>query len=128
MSKQQSMEFIAGYIFNKIDKQLHENFLYDTVAEFDGMATIPKVWFGLKCSKQDSVDLIYSDKTYFIEKLTACVEEYFPTARIKKLTIEPVNQYIRFSYTFVKHFVKKKMTVNEIEKELGYKIEIVGDN
>lgn len=127
MSKQQSMEFIAGFIFNKIEKQLHENFIRATAHEFDGMATVPKVWFGLNCSRSHLVDLNYSDKQYFIEKITSCVHEYFPAAEIKNLEIAPVQQYIRFNYTFTKR-TPKKMTVSEIEKELGYKVEIVSES
>ena len=51
----------------------------------------------------------------------------FPKLNIEIVRIIPERQYIRFDYTASKKEERRKMTVAEVEEQLGYKIEIISD-
>ena len=67
------------------------------------------------------------DKMYIKKKVEDALNDLLPQFETTIIKIVPDAQYIRFDYTVVKKVTVKKMTVEQIEKELGYKVEIVSE-
>ena len=81
----------------------------------------------MPCYSKLTNDITGDEKFWLKEKLGRLMEDVFPKFEITITKIVPDAQYIRFDYNVVKKAPVKKMTVEQIEKELGYKIEIVSD-
>ena len=130
MMRKQTCEFIAGCVFTKMEATICKE-LKRIPATADvntgNCELIPKIWFGLPCYSKLTNDITVDEKFWLKEKLGRLMEDVFPKFEITITNIVPDAQYIRFDYNVVKKAPVKKITVEQIEKELGYKIEIVSD-
>lgn len=122
--KTQTHEFIKGYVFAHI----HDDFLHSLVThgpdrEVIGKLKVPKVWYGLRCSKCTDESIPESVICEHRAKLTSTFKDLAPKHKIN-IKIYPYLQYIMFEYTIQKDVVKK-MTVAEIEEALGHPVEII---
>lgn len=118
------LSFIAGYLFCEMDKHLFKTVFKESsdVKLINNSLKIPKIWFGLKSQFYDISDLDKHDLKAILEK---SMNEMYPDWITTVTSVIPEKQYIKFEYTINNKQEKvKKMTVAEIEKELGYKIEI----
>ena len=124
MMKQQSSDFIEGYVFSKIERNLSILLKQNKVYNVTFNTSIPKIWFGLPCSQNNDVDLPNKIKEWYIEDLTKLFNAIVPDKTLQ-MDIYPELQYIVFSYKIADKV--KKMTKEEIENALGYKIEIISE-
>ena len=129
--KKQSRDFIIGYVFNRMEtsvfKELKKIPATSDVA-IGECEFIPKIWFGLSCSQDVRNDINGCEKHQLKVELEKLMTDILPKYETTVVRIVPDAQYIRFDYNVISKPTVKKMTVEEIEKELGYKIEIVSDN
>lgn len=130
MMKKQTYEFIAGCVFTKMEATICKE-LKRIPATADvnigNCELIPKIWFGLSSSSNHTNDITGNEKYWLKEKLEMLMEDLLPKFDTTVIKIVPDAQYIRFDYNVVKKAPVKKMTVEQIEKELGYKVEIVSE-
>lgn len=123
--KEQTLEFNIGYAFAALDRAFIK--CVDEKLDFDfGKVLIPKVWFGYKYWSALEEDILNHIKRDIYTRLYGIFEDIAPKWEVG-LKIDQYKQYIRINYTFAKKEEPKKMTVNEIEKALGYKVEIVSE-
>ena len=118
----QSLDFICGVLHESMMKAVCQT--NSTFEHIGASCLIPKVWFGLPCSKSEDVTLDDCTQRHFNCKLVKMSEELFSNKRVTWY-FRPFKQYIEVKYDIEKS--PKKMTVAEIEKELGYRIEIVSE-
>lgn len=125
-----SDEFIEGYIFSKIEKTIIQGFL-DHDDRIITAVTVPKSWFGLtRALKRKD----YTIPEHQVSKLRLELADALSGFNTDKrryeydISIFPDEQYIRFVFEGTYIEPVKEMTIAEIEKELGYRIKIVGDN
>lgn len=122
MMQKQTDEFIAGFIFNKAEETIVKSGLSSESIEFS--VTIPKIWFGFGTYNphwpltEKQFESLSSMKEIIIKAIIQLTNSKY---QITVATIDE-NQYLKFNFSLNK---PKKMTVKEIEKALGYKIEIV---
>lgn len=126
MMKAQTLEFNIGYAFAKIDKKLFDYIKGGCKGILIGEVSIPKIWFGLSCSTMSNVDISLSEKEEIGVRLYDIFENANPHFYLC-INIRPDKQYITIDYVITRKEHPKKMTVNEIEKALGYKVEIVSE-
>ena len=123
-----SHDFIEGYIFGKIEKKIIEAFINKDRNILCGV-TVPKSWFGLRATKRSDVTLPEHEISKLRLELRDTVNSYNTNKRSYEydINIFPEEQYIRF--VFVGNHVEpvKEMTIEQIEKELGYKIKVVSE-
>jgi hypothetical protein len=113
-----SINFIIGYTFGKI-QQFWLGMCFKN-HQFDGsVVVVPKSWFGLfeDCSEPYR-KIIQNVETLFND----LVNNYNISFDIKE-----TDNDVGFHYIIRKLPDVKKMTVADIEKELGYKIEIISE-
>ena len=128
MMKEQSLDFIVGYVFARMDNSIYKHMW--TECRKDPLVesfSVPKIWFGLSSCHSYTNDIIGSKKYELIQKLTDTLNALYPKLETVCERIVPEKQYIRFDFRVKYRETIKKMTVSEIEEVLGYKIEIVGD-
>ena len=122
------MKFIQGYIFGKIEKDILNGFI-NKEKEIHSSVYVPKAWFGLRAVTDITVTLTVIQREAYKLELLDVLESYNTNQRKYKyeITIRPDKQYIKFD--FHGYYVEpvKEMTIEQIEKELGYKIKVVGD-
>jgi hypothetical protein len=126
--KEQSLEFIIGYVFSKIEKKVYETHINKLPKTEAIEISIPKTWFGLRAIKDKNEDIDCFAKCILITSIKQLCLAY-NTEKSKydfTMTIEPDEQYILITIEG-KRTSPKEMTVAEIEKELGYKIKIVNE-
>ena len=127
--KEQPLDFIAGYVFARVDKAIFKHFwTYEHKNELIVSIDVPKTWFGLTSCASVTNDIIGVKKYELIQKLTDTLNSLYPKLDSVCERITPENQYLKFHFKVKYREQVKKMTVEEIEKALGYKIEIVSDN
>ena len=133
MMKQQSPEFLLGYLFSEIERKIIKDI---TGRDNSGLprkpdtytAQIPLLWFGI--TRPDSsyhntpmvmlnVECICDDLT---KKLDDTLSDVFTKRKIQTVFFRD-RQYIKFVTTTVED--RRKLTVSQIENLLGYKITIV---
>lgn len=127
MNKFTSTDFNAGFIYAKIDKAMGE-VLRDTLSCLDGTVTVPRVQMlpCISCGSVTELDIIEATHKQVCEQFENVFgKTYNLTLGIKE---SPKHQYI-VTYFKVekKEPEKKEMTIEQIEKELGYKIKVVGN-
>ena len=130
MMTKQSPDFIAGYVFSKVEtriKHAHVNNVERMPAVF---VSVPKIWFGLRPTTDKSENLSPLVELNLLTSLYTLCQAYNSKQSEYRfhISIEPEEQYIQFAIEAVRTFAVKEMTVADIEKELGYKIKIVGEN
>lgn len=126
MMQKQSLDFIVGYLFKSMDNSIfkHFNCHKSTLVESH---SVPKIWFGLSSCSSFTNDITEDKKYELIQKLQDVLNDLYPKFNTICERVVPEQQYIRFDFKVTPIPEVKKMTVEEIEKELGYKIEIVSD-
>ncbi len=133
MMKQQSPEFLLGYLFSEIERKIIKDI---TGRDNSGLprkpdtytAQIPLLWFGIKNPNSSyhttpmvmlNVELMCEDLT---KKLDETLSDVFTKRKIHTVVFRD-RQYMRFVTTAVED--RRKLTVSQIENILGYKITIV---
>ena len=130
MMTKQSLDFIAGYVFSKVEgriKHAHVNNVERMPAVF---VSVPKIWFGLRPITDKSESLTPMVELNLLSSLYELCRAYNSKQSEYgfHISIEPEEQYIQFTIEAVRTSAIKEMTIADIEKELGYKIKIVGEN
>lgn len=128
MMKPQSLDFIVGYVFAKMDRSIFKQFgNNDTKETLVESITVPKIWFGLSSCQQVTNDIKGDEKYLLRENICEALNSIYPRLETICERIIPEKCYIRFDFEVKYKEVVKKMTVTEIESILGHKIEIIGD-
>ena len=132
MTRVKSSDFIAGYCYKSIEYATAKGTnAFKEIPDdgFVGDAVFPKVWVGGK-HDEDVENAAFSNKMEDVmQQLTdtfvATYGKHFQLlARWEEYAFGRAN--IAINYRILKQ-EPKKMTVTEIEKALGYKIEIVSE-
>ena len=126
MDKKKSLDFITGYVYSKIEKKIFNAYMHKLSKIEPIYISIPKIWFGLRPIRDKAEDVGCFDRSVLITSIKQLCLAY-NTEKSKydfNLSMEPDKQYILITIEG-KRTSPKKMTIAEIEKELGYKIEII---
>lgn len=124
MMQKQSKDFIIGYVFSRMVNKIVP--LLSTTNIIEGKVQVPKIWFGLSCSK--SLDnTIYDCASYTCPIVKTLHDLYPKVLNYFSVNLYPQEQYMIFEFKAMKEEPKKKMTIKDIEKELGYKIELISE-
>ena len=126
MMQEQSIPFIVGYLFSKMDTSIFKYFNVHKRNLIDSQL-VPKIWFGLSSCSSVTNDIKGELKYQMKTLLEKTLKDLYPKFETTVIRIVPEKQYIRFDFDVKPIPEVKKMTVEEIEKVLGYKIEIVSD-
>lgn len=135
MMKQQSPEFLLGYLFSVIERKIVKDV---TGRDNSGLprkpdtyaAQIPLLWFGITRPNSSyhntpmvmlNVECICDD---LAKKLDETLSDVFTKRKIQTVFFRD-NQYMRFVTTAVED--RRKLTVSQIEDLLGYKVTIVSE-
>ena len=128
MMQKQSLDFIVGYVFCKMDKSIYKHFhTYEHKSTLVESHCVPKIWFGLSSCSSITNDVTGDKKYELIQNLQGTLNALYPKFNTICERIVPENQYLRFDFKVTPIPEVKKMTIEEIEKALGYRIEIVSD-
>ena len=121
-------DFILGYIWGRVEKTILQHFI-NKDKEIHTSVCVPKAWFGLRPVQSISETLSLVTKEQYKRELQDVLNGYNTSERWYKydLTIRPQLQYIVFAFHGYYQEPVKEMTIAEIEKELGYKIKVIGD-
>ena len=133
ITKVKSSDFIAGYCYKSIEYSTAKGTnAFKDIPE-DGFASdvvFPKVWVGGK-PKEDISNTCFRLK---MEDVMQSITDAFVSTFGSKLQLiaswteyKDANNHISINYRVVKQ-LPKRMTVAEIEKKLGYKIEIISED
>ena len=133
MNKVKPSDFIAGYCYKTIEYSTAKGtHAFNDIPE-EGFASdliFPTAWIRGK-SKDDISDVCFRAK---MEDVMQSLTDTFVSTFGSKLQFVGFwteysynNNHVAINYRVVKQ-VPKKMTVSEIEKKLGYKIEIVSED
>lgn len=130
MMEKQSLDFIKGYVFSKVEGRIKHAHVNKVERMPPVYVHVPKSWFGLRPIKSELEDLIPSVRFDLLASLGKLCEAYNSEQSVYAfyIAVEPDEQYIQFTIEGVRMSAVKEMTVADIEKELGYKIKIVGEN
>lgn len=136
MMKQQSPEFLLGYLFSEIERKIIKDMKDITGRDTSGLsdksdtctAQIPLIWFGI--TRPNS--RYQTDPTVMLniecacddiaKKLDETLSDIFTKRKIHTVFFRD-KQYMKFVTTAVED--RRKLTVSQIENLLGYKIAIV---
>ncbi len=127
MMTAKSIDFITGYVFSKIDRSIFKHTTAKGFNTFEDSQVVPKIWFGLKCTSNHTNDITGDVKYEMKFALEQAINDLYPKWETTVVSIVPERQYIRFDYIVRRREEAKKMTIAEIEKELGYKVEIISE-
>ena len=124
-----SHEFIEGYIFSEAESTLLEAFAKKK-EKFSKTVTVPKSWFGLRATAQEYIMLPEHEQSKLRLELKEILCQMNSTIRAYEyeITFSPYLQYVRINIEGTYIQPVRKMTLEQVEEELGYKIEIVGEN
>lgn len=125
MMQKQSKDFIIGYVFSRMEDKITP-LLSTNIYTIEGKVQVPKVWFGLPCSK-DPDNTIYDCTSYTCPIVKTLHNLYLKVLTYFSVNLYPQGQYMIFEFKAMKEEPKKKMTFKQIEKELGYKIELISE-
>ena len=135
VDKAMTVDFIAGYIYRAIQyagsKETKGFKEFVTDGGFVGEVVVPKVWI---CGYHNQTAELLGFRTkvkLVLESLQRAFSVMYAADNIKLIinwedTYRPADNHLFISYRVYKDS-PKKMTVSEIEKKLGYKIEIVSE-
>ena len=126
MMKEQSIPFIVGYLFSKVDMSIYKHFNAHKRNLIDSQL-VPKIWFGLSSCSSVTNDIKGELKYQMKMLLEKTLKDLYPKFETTVIRIVPEKHYIRFDFNVKPIPEVKKVTIEEIEKALGYKIEIVSD-
>ena len=133
MMKQQSPEFLLGYLFSEIERKIIKDI---TGRDNSGLprkpdtydAQIPLLWFGITRpnSSYHTTPMVMLNVELMCEELAKKLDETLADVFTKRKIHTVVfrdRQYMRFVTTAIED--RRKLTVSQIENMLGYKITIV---
>lgn len=123
--KKKTNEWIEGYVYGKSESKILEGRM-NKDKEFMTSVCVPKVWFGLREYKSNTNTLSDEHIGELKYYLTQTLKTH-DTVNDYTIDISPFEQYMRFVITGTRPEPVKEMTIAEIEKELGYKIKVIGD-
>lgn len=126
MMTKQPLPFIVGYLFKCMDTSIYKHFNCHKSVLVESHC-VPKIWFGLSSCSSITNDITGDYKYQLKVTLQKVLGDSYPKFETVCERIVPEKQYIRFDFKVTPIPEVKKMTVEEIEKALGYKIEIVSD-
>lgn len=125
--KKKTNEWIEGYVFGRLERYIIESLMHKE-KEFTTAVSVPKVWFGLREYRSTTNTLSDEQIREFQHELNQTLCNYNPNKTYDfTVDIFPDESYMRFVITGVRKDPVKEMTIAEIEKELGYKIKVIGD-
>lgn len=119
MMKEQSLEFIIGYVFSKIEKKVYEAHINKLPKTEAIEISIPKTWFGLRAIKDKNEDIDCFAKCVLITSIKQLCLAY-NTEKSKydfSLDVEPDEQYIIITIEG-KRTSPKEMTVARNRKRI----------
>ena len=117
-TEHKSINFIIGYALGKI-QQFWLNMQSNNYVHDGSVVAIPKLWL----LKDEDLDKNLFIILNMVPRLfNEIVPNYYFAAQIKD-----IDYYYELHYIISKLPDVKKMTVSDIEKELGYKIEIISE-
>lgn len=132
MMKQQSPEFLLGYLFNEIERKIIKDI---TGRDNPGLphkpdtysAQIPLWWFGITRPTSNHISpMVMLNVECMCEELAKKLDEtladVFTKRKIQTVVFRD-GQFMRFVTTAIED--RRKLTVSQIEDLLGYKITIV---
>lgn len=130
MMKQQSPEFLLGYLFSEIERKIIKDMIsrgpvYGHCPSDTYTAKIPLLWFGVKY--RNCTQSIRANVTTLAEELCEKLDETLVdifTNRLFHTTVSIDKQYVVFLTTSMVED-RHKLTVSQIENLLGYKIAII---
>ena len=127
MMQKQSKDFIIGYVFSRMEDKITPLLSANiNINIIEGKVQVPKVWFGLPCSK--SLDNTIYDCTSYTCPIVKTLHDLYPKVLTYFLVnLYPQEQYMIFDFKAMKEEPKKKMTLKQIEEKLGYKIELISE-
>lgn len=122
MMKQQTPDFILGYLFNSVERKIVKAKLSTDKFPYPVTESIPLLWFGTRRSDPPASVLILADE--LCKRLDATLSDVFTKY---SLTTEVVRdqQYFTFITTIEN---RRNLTVSQIEKLLGFKINIIEED
>lgn len=122
----ESTDFNAGVIYNKLERNVVEMIKNKNITASGCGVTLPKIQVmpGILLNDITEEAIINTTAKTAIKHIMAVYGKSFYVSFEK---YEANKQYITFSFEVRRKEVYKEMTVAEIEKELGYKIKVVGD-
>ena len=126
--KKKTNEWIEGYVFGRLERYIIESLMHRE-KEFTTAVSVPKVWFGLREYRSTTNTLADEQIREFQRELNQTLCNYNTNKTIYDYTVDifPDESYMRFVIVGVRREPIKEMTIAEIEKELGYKIKVIGD-
>lgn len=118
ITEYKSINFIIGYILGQIQQFWIGMHAGDH--PFDGSVVIvPQSWLG-------SVEDVPAASYEIIKNIEQLFNDLVDRCSIS-LNTKVIDHYVEFHYVITRLPDVKRMTVSDIEKELGYKIEIISE-
>ena len=129
MMTKQSKDWILGYVYSRLEKYIIEGHMKKLDNIDNHVVSVPKHWFGLRATKSDVVTLSEEERRDYIERLNdlCCALNTELGSYLFSIAVRPSQQYMEFAMAATRLPQVKEMTIAEIEKELGYKIKVIGD-
>ena len=123
-----SHDFIEGYIFSEVESSLIGAF-HGKEQRWNRTVTIPKSWFGLRAIQNELVMLPEHEQSKLRLEIKDILSQMNNNLRSYEYTVifRASKQYIRIEIEGVYIEPIKEMTIEQIEKELGYKIKVVSN-
>lgn len=120
-------DFNAGILFNRIERTLASMHTNKDLNISASCVCLPKIQVLPPFAPDE-----YDANTKIISAICKRVHEHFDAVYSNSLELEFNNisfekKYVKFEYIITRKSVYKEMTIEQIEKELGYKIKVVGD-
>ena len=119
----ESTDFNAGVIYCRIEKSLVKHLIQEGSDEVSISMDLPKI--------QMFIDGLLSEEHKVMNNTLDVVNHHFEAVYGKSFAIDSMSwhknkQYITINYKISRKVPPKEMTIEEIEKALGYKIKVVG--
>lgn len=119
----ESTDFNAGVIYCRLEKSLTKHLIQGGEDEVYISMDLPKI--------QMLIDGLITDEQAVINDTLDVVTHHFEAVYGKSFAIDSMTwhknkQYITINYKISRKVQPKEMTIEEIEKALGYKIKVVG--
>ena len=129
MMMEQSKDWILGYVFSRLEKYIIEGHMKKLDNIDNHIISVPKNWFGLQATKNPCVTLSEEERHDYIDRLNelCCALNHKNGSYLFSIAVRPDQQYMEFAMAATRLPEVKEMTIAEIEKELGYKIKVIGD-
>lgn len=134
MMKQQSPEFLLGYLFSEIERKVIKDItgrgpIYGHCPPNTFVTQVPLLWFGVKNANSKFTHPLVLENTLLVaedlcQKLDKTLQDVF-TKRLFHTVVIKDKQYYKFVTTMIED--RRRMTLSQIEDALGYKVTIVSE-